>query len=186
MAPPLEKVIFLAASALDDEAERRLLLDRACGGDAALRARVDALFAIEAEATDYFETNGGGASMAPQVSEPAAGGEQAGASIGPYRLIRRVGDGGCGVVYLAEQDEPVRRQVALKVIRLGMDTEEVISRFESERRALAMMEHPNIARVLDAGSTASGRPFFVMEFVDGEKITDFCDSRRLGRTPWPR
>ncbi len=183
MAPSLEKVIFLAASALDDEAGRRLLLDRACGGDAVLRARVDALFAIQAEATDYFETSGGGASAAPQVSEPAASGEQAGASIGPYRLIRRVGDGGCGVVYLAEQDEPVRRQVALKIIRLGMDTEEVISRFESERRALAMMEHPNIARVLDAGATASGRPFFVMEFVDGEKITDFCDSRRLGIRP---
>ena len=177
---PLEKVIFLAASALDDEAERRLLIERACGGDDGLRRRVEALFAVQSAAGDYFEPKPT-ARGAPAVD--TAGREQLGTPIGPYRLIRRIGDGGCGVVYLAEQNEPVRREVALKIIRLGMDTEEVIARFEAERRALALMDHPNIARVLDAGATAAGRPFFAMEFVDGEKITDFCDTRRLGLRP---
>jgi hypothetical protein len=103
-----------------------------------------------------------------------------GAFIGRFKLVSRIGEGGCGVVYRAEQLEPVRREVALKVIRLGMDTEAVISRFELERQALAMMEHPNIARVLDAGTTTYGCPFFVMELVDGEKITDFCKGGRVG------
>ena len=179
MPPPLEKVLFLAASALTDETERRLLLDRACGEDHALRTRVEALFAIQPAAGDYFEGR-------PRESPAAAGetGEEPlGTRIGRHRLIRRIGEGGCGVVYLAEQDEPVRRKVALKIIRLGMDTEQVIARFESERQALALMDHPHIARALDAGATAAGRPFFVMEFVDGERITDFCDSRRLGIRP---
>jgi hypothetical protein len=101
------------------------------------------------------------------------------AVIGRYRLLERLGEGGCGVVYLAEQQEPVRRKAALKIIRLGMDTERVIARFEAERQALALMDHPNIAHVLDAGATESGRPFFVMEWVQGLKITDFCDQNHL-------
>ena len=101
------------------------------------------------------------------------------ARIGRYRIVRRLGEGGCGVVYLAEQEEPVRRQVALKIIRLGMDTERVIARFALERQALAMMNHPHIARVFDAGATDAGRPFFAMELVTGERITTYCDSRRL-------
>ena len=103
-----------------------------------------------------------------------------GSKIGRYRLLERIGEGGCGAVYLAEQLEPVKRRVALKIIRLGMDTENVIARFEMERQALAMMDHPNIARVFDVGATRTGRPFFVMQLVDGEKITDYCDSQRLG------
>ena len=106
--------------------------------------------------------------------------EGIGARIGRYRLITRIGAGGCGMVYYAEQEEPVRRKIALKIIKLGMDTEAVIARFELERQSLAQMDHPNIARVLDAGATASGRPYFVMELVEGEKITDFCDANHLG------
>ena len=95
-------------------------------------------------------------------------------------MIERIGSGGCGVVYLAEQEEPVRRKVALKIIRIGLENPEAVARFEMERQALASMNHPNIARVLDAGTNASGRPFFVMELVDGESIADYCDARKLG------
>ena len=96
-----------------------------------------------------------------------------------YRLLQEIGQGGCGVVYMAEQDEPVRRRVALKVIKLGMDTKQVVARFEAERQALAMMDHPNIAKVLDAGATETGRPYFVMELVRGIRITDYCDQNKL-------
>ncbi|HKY09637.1 MAG TPA: serine/threonine-protein kinase, partial [Candidatus Binatia bacterium] len=105
--------------------------------------------------------------------------EVIGQKIGRYKLLERVGEGGCGVVYVAEQTEPVRRRVALKVIKLGMDTKQVVARFEAERQALAMMDHPNIAKVLDAGSTEKGRPFFVMELVRGIRITDYCDQNNL-------
>ena len=105
--------------------------------------------------------------------------EKPGDRIGRYKLLQQIGEGGCGVVYMAEQAEPVRRRVALKVIKLGMDTRRVIARFEAERQALALMEHPNIAKVLDAGATSTGRPFFVMELVRGTKITDYCDQNNL-------
>jgi len=105
--------------------------------------------------------------------------EQPGDRIGHYKLLQQIGEGGCGVVYMAEQEEPVRRRVALKVIKLGMDTKSVIARFEAERQALALMDHPNIAKVLDAGATTNGRPFFVMELVRGIKITDYCDQNKL-------
>ena len=105
--------------------------------------------------------------------------ERAGDRISHYRLLQQIGEGGCGVVYMAEQEEPVRRRVALKVIKLGMDTKSVIARFEAERQALALMDHPNIARVLDAGATEAGRPFFVMELVRGVKITEYCDQNKL-------
>src|SRR5262249_48680377 len=101
--------------------------------------------------------------------------EKQGDYIGRYKLLDKIGEGGCGVVYVAEQEEPVRRQVALKVIKLGMDTRQVVARFEAERQALALMDHPNIAKVLDAGTTDSGRPYFVMELVKGIRITRFCD-----------
>src|SRR5205807_8669547 len=100
--------------------------------------------------------------------------EKAGGRIGRYKLLQQIGEGGCGVVYVAEQEEPVRRRVALKVIKLGMDTRQVIARFDAERQALAMMEHPNIAKVFDAGATSTGRPYFVMELVRGIRITDYC------------
>src|SRR5208282_2717189 len=105
--------------------------------------------------------------------------EAVGQTLGRYKLLEKVGEGGCGVVYVAEQTEPVRRRVALKVIKLGMDTKAVVARFEAERQALAMMDHPNIARVLDAGATETGRPFFVMELVRGVRITDYCDQNNL-------
>ena len=105
--------------------------------------------------------------------------ERLGDHIGPYKLLQQLGEGGSGVVYMAQQEEPVRRLVALKVIKLGMDTKSVIARFEAERRALAMMDHPHIAKVLDAGTTETGRPFFVMELVRGIRITDYCDQNHL-------
>ena len=105
--------------------------------------------------------------------------ERPGTSIGRYKLLEQVGEGGMGVVYVAEQTEPVRRRVALKIIKPGMDTKQVIARFEAERQALAMMDHPNIARVLDAGTTEAGRPYFVMELVRGMPITEYCDKARL-------
>ena len=105
--------------------------------------------------------------------------EKSGDRIGRYKLLQQIGEGGCGIVYMAEQEEPVRRRVALKIIKLGMDTKKVIARFEAERQALALMDHPNIAKVLDAGATDTGRPYFVMELVRGIKITDYCDQHKL-------
>src|SRR5439155_1184108 len=99
--------------------------------------------------------------------------------IGRYKLLQKIGEGGCGVVFMAKQTEPVRRRVALKVIKLGLDTRSVIARFEAERQALALMDHPNIAKVLDAGATDTGRPYFVMELVRGNRITDYCDANKL-------
>src|SRR6478735_4031607 len=105
--------------------------------------------------------------------------DQLNRNIGRYKILQKLGEGGCGVVYMAEQKEPIRRRVAVKIIKLGMDTRQVIARFEAERQALAMMDHPNIARVLDAGATQTGRPYFVMELVRGMKITDYCDQEGL-------
>src|SRR5208283_4574134 len=105
--------------------------------------------------------------------------EAVGQTLGRYKLLERVGEGGCGVVYVAEQTEPLRRRVALKVIKLGMDTRQIVARFEAERQALAIMDHPNIAKVHDGGATASGRPYFVMELVKGVPITEFCDQNQL-------
>jgi len=163
---PTEQTIFAEASARPD-AERSAYLDAACGGDAALRARVAALLAAHADAERALP--------APLITRAIVPEEKPDDRIGRYHLLQKIGEGGCGVVYMAEQEEPVRRRVALKVIKLGMDTKEVIARFEAERQALAMMDHPNIAKVLDAGATASGRPFFVMELVRGVPITKFCD-----------
>src|SRR5437016_6071213 len=115
----------------------------------------------------------------PAGADPVPPAEKAGDRIGRYKLLQQIGEGGCGVVYMAEQEEPVRRRIALKVIKLGMDTKQVIGRFEAERQALALMDHPNIAKVLDAGATDTGRPYFVMELVRGIKITDYCDQSQL-------
>src|SRR5208337_2263754 len=120
-----------------------------------------------------------GALELPDVPSKAPPTEKAGDKIGRYKLLEKIGEGGCGVVYVAEQEEPVRRRVALKVIKLGMDTKQVVARFEAERQALALMDHPNIAKVLDGGATETGRPFFVMELVRGVRITDYCDEHHL-------
>jgi serine/threonine protein kinase len=118
-------------------------------------------------------------SIQPAANGPGPIAEGPGTRIGPYKLLQQIGEGGMGVVYMAEQEQPVRRKVALKVIKPGMDTAQVVARFEAERQALALMDHPNIARVLDAGATESGRPFFVMELVNGIPITEYCDQARL-------
>jgi eukaryotic-like serine/threonine-protein kinase len=159
---PMDRLLFMAASALPTVRDRKAFLEYACEGDPSLREWVEELLEVEHEAGEFFELKQ--TTEVPDVPDGGAEGA-AGARIGAYRLIERLGSGGCGVVYLAEQLEPVVRKVALKIIRPGMDTESVIARFEKERGALAMMDHPNIARVLDAGATASSRPYFVMELV---------------------
>ncbi|MES2571419.1 MAG: serine/threonine-protein kinase [Verrucomicrobiota bacterium] len=178
MTPPIDKLLFIAASNFTGAAERRAFLEFVCRGDDARLRRLQELLEIQRDAEEFFE-------FQPEVAKAAEPAEEGGlgARIGPYRLLERLGSGGCGVVYLAEQQVPVKRKAALKIIRLGMDTENVIARFNLEREALALMDHPNIARVLDAGATASGRPYFVMELVDGERITGFCDRNRLGLRP---
>ncbi len=176
--------IFDAALALP-VAERVAYLERVCGDDAALRARVEALLRGHDEANSFLQqplaTRGSAAALPSEekpgdaIGLPAVGSAKA----GRYKLLEKIGEGGCGVVWVAEQGEPVRRRVALKVIKLGMDTREVVARFEAERQALALMDHPNIAKVHDGGATANGRPFFVMELVRGLPITRYCDEAKL-------
>lgn len=170
MSSPSEETLFHDARALRGEA-RGAFLDRACSGDAALRARVEALLLADDAATGFLE---------PADQDDDLPLERAGDAIGRYRLLDRLGEGGFGTVWRAEQREPLARVVALKVIKLGMDTKQVIARFDAERRALAMMDHPNIARVFDAGATDSGRPYFVMEHIEGLPILEHCRLMRLG------
>ncbi|MCX6953027.1 MAG: serine/threonine-protein kinase, partial [Verrucomicrobia bacterium] len=175
-APPRELEIFTAALQLPVVA-RAAFLEHACGGDGALHQRVEVLLKAHGEAGDFLEQPPE-ASISPAFSTGFAG-EKPGDWIGRYKLLDQIGEGGCGVVYMAEQVEPVRRRVALKIIKPGMDTRSVIARFEAERQALALMDHPNIAKVFDAGATGSGRPYFVMELVRGTKITTYCDEHAL-------
>ena len=168
------KQIFLDALERDSPEERGRYLDAVCGDNRELRGRIEALLRAHEEVGDFL---GGPAPEAPTIGYPLT--EQAGTQIGPYRLLQEVGEGGMGVVYMAEQTEPVERRVALKIIKPGMDTRAVVARFEAERQALAMMDHPNIAKVLDAGTTETGRPYFVMELVKGVPITQYCDQKQL-------
>ncbi len=169
--------VFSAALALTDAAERTAYLDDACGGNAELREKVGALLKAHSEAGGFLrESAHDSSSKLPWESVP---GEDPGDRIGRYKLLQLIGEGGFGSVYMAEQEEPVRRKVALKIIKLGMDTKQVIGRFEAERQALALMEHPNIAKVIDAGATETGRPYFVMELVKGIPITEYCDTNAL-------
>ncbi|MDP0501811.1 MAG: serine/threonine-protein kinase [Verrucomicrobiota bacterium JB022] len=188
-----EEAIFTTAAEMVDPTKVSAYLDRACAGRAELRARVEALLEAHREADRFFEE---GASVV-RLSDtftllkrrvrssvlPDQGGrlddEAIGSRIGRYKLLEKIGEGGCGAVFLAEQEEPVLRHVALKIIRGGMESRSVIARFEAERQALAMMDHPNIARVFDAGATDKGAPYFVMEHVRGVRITDYCDQHRL-------
>src|ERR1043165_2766845 len=175
-SPEGEETIFAEALRLPPEG-RAAYLAQVTQGDAKLRQRIESLlgsyqagdFLEEAAAAELRQTR--------HVTSPLT--EKPGDTIGRYKLLQQIGEGGCGIVYMAEQAEPVRRRVALKVIKLGMDTKSVIARFEAERQAVAMMDHPNIAKVFDAGSTATGRPYFVMELVRGIKITDYCDEKNL-------
>ena len=203
-----ERDLFIAALQKEAHAERQAYLNEACGGDAALRGRVEALLEAHARAGKFLEKPE--AHFVATTDAPIS--ERPGTVIGPYKLLEQIGEGGFGVVFMAEQQQPIRRKVALKVVKPGMDTRQVIARFEAERQALALMDHPNIARVLDAGTTeseprpidseprpteseprptgsghayplpigrGSGRPFFVMELVRGVSITDYCDQHRL-------
>ena len=186
----LEAAIFVAARGLA-AGQRPAYLEEACAGDAALRRRINDLLDADAARGGFLHE------LPPESGEPSsqqpegppspgaamrmalAPSEKPGDRIGRYKLLQEIGQGGCGVVYMAEQLEPVRRRVALKVIKLGMDTRQVIARFEAERQALALMDHPHIAKVLEAGATETGRPFFVMELVKGIPITRYCDENRL-------
>ena len=174
-----EREIFTAALARENRAAQAAFLDEACAGDAALRERVESLLAEHQQLGSFMDVQS--QAVARTVDMPGAplAAERAGTMIGPYRLLQQIGEGGMGTVFMAEQAAPVRRKVSLKIIKPGMDTHEVIARFEAERQALAMMDHVNIARVLDAGTTECGRPYFVMELVHGVPITKFCDDQHL-------
>jgi serine/threonine protein kinase len=174
--PKDAKGIFLAALDVADAADRAAFVERSCGDDPALRQRVEDLLRAYGQSGGPLDKLA--AAMAPtKLAEPIQ--EQVGATIGPYKLMEQIGEGGFGLVFVAEQQQPIRRKVALKIIKPGMDTRDVIARFEAERQALALMDHPNIARVLDAGTTASGHPYFVMELVRGVPITEYCDKHQL-------
>src|SRR6266699_317850 len=176
--PRREEAIFDAVLALAAE-QRAAYLNQACGEDTQLRRRIELLLRSHDHAGEFLDPALRAGTNRTLVVNPTAPSEKPGDVIGHYKIREKLGEGGCGVVYVAEQTEPVRRRVALKVIKLGMDTRSVIARFEAERQALAMMDHPNIARVLDAGATETGRPYFVMELVRGIKITDYCDQNHL-------
>jgi len=166
------KSIFMSAIEEHSPDKWPAFLDDACDGDGALRDRVEELLRAHVDLGSIHASV-----QAPTLDQPPA--EQPGTIIGPYKLIEEIGEGGMGVVYMAEQSEPVERRVALKIIKPGMDTRQVIGRFEAERQALAMMDHPNIAKVFDAGTTESGRPYFVMELVVGTPITQYADEHQL-------
>ena len=170
------EAIFNGAVALPESAREEFLAVE-CRGDEALLARVQVLLAAHSDVSEFLDEP----QITPEIEEQLARlkPEEAGERIGPYKLLQQIGEGGFGIVWMAEQDKPVRRRVALKILKMGMDTKEVIARFEQERQALAMMEHPNIAKVFDAGATQYGRPFFVMELVRGVKITEYCDEQQL-------
>jgi serine/threonine protein kinase len=175
------KAIFLEALDCKGADELRRFLEQACGPDAALRARVEELLRAHRDAGAFL---GVGVQQGATCDQP--GGERPGTVIGPYKLLQQIGEGGMGTVFMAEQTQPVQRKVALKVIKPGMDSRQVVARFEAERQALAMMDHVNIARVFDGGTTSgehggvsAGRPYFVMELVHGVPITKYCDDNRL-------
>jgi serine/threonine protein kinase/tetratricopeptide (TPR) repeat protein len=169
-----EEAIFEQARERSNLRERAAFVAQACAGDDALRCRVLELLAAHDASQGPLDAPPPGLAVT-QVSAP----ERPGTQIGTYKLLQQIGEGGMGVVYMAEQHEPVKRRVALKIIKPGMDSRQVIARFEAERQALSLMDHPNIAKVLDAGTTESGRPYFVMELVKGQPITQYCDEKHL-------
>ena len=168
--------IFNEAIKIESSSERDAFIKSACGDDTALLTRVEALLKVHFEDESVLRSPPAGINRTLDAPLPTEG---PGTKIGRFKLLQLIGEGGCGAVYMAEQERPIRRRVAFKIIKLGMDTKQVIARFEAERQALALMDHPNIAKVLDAGSTETGRPYFVMELVRGIKITDYCDQNNL-------
>jgi serine/threonine protein kinase/Tfp pilus assembly protein PilF len=171
-----EKAIFNIARQIGSPAARSEYLRQACGSDAALLGQVETLLRAYEQQASFLESPPL-AGSAPTSDSPLS--ERLGMQIGPYKLLQQIGEGGMGVVYMAEQEQPLRRRVAIKIIKPGMDSRQVIARFEAERQALSLMDHPNIARVLDGGTTESGRPYFVMELVKGQPITHYCDEKHL-------
>jgi eukaryotic-like serine/threonine-protein kinase len=170
------ETVFGEAIEISSPQARRLYLDQACRGNSELRRDVEKLVEDHFRAGSFLESPPAELTAATH-HWPIA--ERAGTIIGSYKLLQQIGEGGMGVVFMAEQSEPIQRTVALKIIKPGMDTHQVVARFEAERQALAMMDHPNIAKVLDAGATESSRPYFVMELVKGVPITQFCDNKHL-------
>jgi serine/threonine protein kinase/tetratricopeptide (TPR) repeat protein len=170
---PDPKRIFLEALDCPSPEALAHFLDQACGGNGTVRARVDELLVAHQQAGSFLNCSDAQPNTTPHVTDGA------GSVIGPYKLVAQIGEGGMGIVFIAEQTEPVQRTVALKIIKPGMDSRQVISRFAAERDTLALMDHPNIARVLDAGTTAAGLPYFVMELVNGTPVTNYCDDHRL-------
>jgi eukaryotic-like serine/threonine-protein kinase len=177
MTDPVEaaEAVFIAALDLPT-VERATYVDNACHGRPALRQRVQELLEAHDDAHGPLDALPGRTASILDVSQIDI---RPGTVIGPYKLMEQIGEGGMGLVFVAEQTQPVRRKVALKVIKPGMDTRQVVARFEAERQALALMDHPNIAKVFDGGATATGRPYFVMELVKGVPITQYCDTNRL-------
>ena len=175
-APRDSDTLFAQAIEIASPEERALFLEKACANDLELRWEVEKLVRDHFRAGAFLERPA--AHIVATVDEPPIA-ERPGTVIGPYKLLEQIGEGGFGVVFLAEQTQPVRRRVALKVLKPGMDTRQVVARFEAERQALALMDHPNIAKVFDAGATDCGRPYFVMELVKGVPITRYCDEHRL-------
>jgi serine/threonine protein kinase/tetratricopeptide (TPR) repeat protein len=180
-----ERDIFLGALHLDDAAERAAFLDGACGDNHALRDRIGELLREQEQLGSFLERPAGELAQTRTIAgavakeAPAIPPEGPGAVLGLYKILQQIGEGGMGAVWMAEQARPMQRMVALKIIKPGMDSKQIIARFEAERQALALMEHPNIARVLDAGTTDSGRPYFVMELVKGVPVTTWCDQHHL-------
>jgi serine/threonine protein kinase len=170
-----EEAIFAAALQCATPEARRAFVKQACAGDAKLEALVEGLLQAHDHPDSFLQAPG--KSLLATIDEPVP--ERPGTVIGPYKLLEQIGEGGMGLVFMADQLRPVRRRVALKVLKPGMDTRQVVARFEAERQALALMDHPNIAKIFDAGTTETGRPYFVMELVRGVPITEFCDQRRL-------
>src|SRR5881394_1631601 len=197
----LLRTIFSHAVELADAGQRADYLAVACRDNTALRAQVEALIGAHLASGKFLGVAGDTLPGEASPGQSISAGEppekigpdnyfvadtnrvhptgQPGDHIGRYKLLQQIGEGGCGVVFMAEQEQPIRRRVALKVIKPGMDTRSVIARFEAERQALALMDHPNIAKIFDAGATESGRPYFIMELVRGIKITDYCDQNQL-------
>jgi serine/threonine protein kinase len=173
-SPNRAKEIFIAALTMEPD-RRQPYLQEACGEDDALRGRVHDLLVAHQEAGNFLQPSAAG--LTGTIAAPASDGT--GTMIGPYKLLQQIGEGGMGTVFMAEQVQPVQRKVALKIIKPGMDSQQVIARFEAERQALALMDHPNIAKVFDGGTTDSHRPYFVMELVRGIPITRYCDEHRL-------
>jgi tetratricopeptide (TPR) repeat protein/serine/threonine protein kinase len=173
---PEANAIFLDALEAPSAEERRAFLDRACSGNSELRARVEALLVASEQAGSFL--NEPAVAISPTVDEASVS-ERPGTIIGQYKLLQQIGEGGMGVVWMAEQELPVRRKVALKIIKPGLDSRQVSARFEAERQVLALMDHHNIAKVFDGGTTESGRPYFVMELIHGVPITQYCDDNQL-------